>query len=272
MYEKMKILLSKGLKIVCCTITKTNGSVPRKAGSKMFVDENGSIYGSLGGGALEYLCIEKAMVVHSTRNNFTQNFDLSSKLENGKTMICGGDVTVEFVFVDSLSVLSEVLDEEETKVRVVVFGAGHVGSELVPVLEHLNFSVWLLDNRKEFVDPKKHPKATKCILCDYSDIGKSVQINENDFVAVMTHGHLGDSEILLQVMKTGAFYIGCIGSKNKVEKTKLFLRENGIENSVIEKLHSPIGLGICAETPQEIAISIAAELIYNRFLMSSKTK
>lgn len=244
--------------VVCVSIIKSEGSVPRKSGSKMVVDEHGNTFGSVGGGGLELLCINKALEVFKTHEGYIQHFDLSSVLENGKTMICGGNVTVEFSYVKSDE---EVFNENEKKITVYIFGGGHVGRELVPVLEHLNFNVILLDNREEFASSERHPMASKCILCDYSNVSNYVQIKKGDYVAIMTHGHLSDSEILLQVMKTDASYIGCIGSRKKVAATKKYLSDNGISVSELEKLHSPIGLELYGDTPAEIAISIAAEMI-----------
>ena len=263
--EVNKIFLHSNAAVVC-KITDSKGSVPRKKDSIMIVDDRGKTFGSVGGGALELLCIEKALQIYKTHKGYTQHFDLAGKLENGKSMICGGDVTIEFSYVENPEQAKDLFAFEDEQITVYIFGGGHVGTELVPVLEHVNFKVIILDNRKEFADPLRHPKAEKSILCDYSDISKSVEIKKGDYVAVMTHGHLNDREILLQVMRTEASYIGCIGSKRKVAETKAFLLEQGIDAEKVEKLHSPIGIEIYGDTPQEISISIAAEMIKHRAL------
>lgn len=269
LYSEAKKSFLHGSKVVVCAITDSKGSSPRKTGAMMLVDEKGRSRGSVGGGALEALCVEKALDIHGTHKGYTQEFDLASELENGKSMICGGDVTIEFTYLDSQREADAFFEKTgQRPVRVLIFGGGHVGTELVPVLEHLGFEVWILDNREEFASPARHPKAKKCILCDYENIAASVDVRPEDYVAVMSHGHLYDREILLQVIKNRPSYTGCIGSRKKVAATKQFLSENGISDADLDTLHSPIGIDILGDTPEEIAISIAAELIRHRALNS----
>jgi len=264
--DEVKKALLHGSNAVVCTIIQSRGSAPRKAGSRMLVDQEGRTWGSVGGGALEQLCIEKALAIHRTGKGYTQDFDLASTLENGVSMICGGDVTIEFSFLDSLDSAAALLGDGEKPVTVYIFGGGHVGTELVPVLEHLDFRVVVLDDREEFASEKRHPKAYRCIHCNYSDIAASVRIEPEDYVAIMTHGHLNDREILLQVVRTGASYIGCIGSRKKVDSTMRYLLENGVSEEDAHKIFMPIGIDLLGDTPQEIAISIAAQMIRHRVL------
>jgi len=261
--QALKTLFHSGAAVIC-TITESKGSSPRKAGSMMLVDEKGRTWGSVGGGALENLCIAKAVEVYRTKKGFVQEFDLSSKLEDGNSMICGGDVTVEFSYLDSREAVSAFFGDEEKPVRVWLFGGGHVGTELVPVLEHLGFDVFVLDDRPEFCSKERHPKAKQCILCDYSDIEKYADIKPEDYVAIMTHGHKYDQTLLLQSVKKNPAYLGCIGSRRKVAATHQFLRDNGVSQEQIDKIESPIGIDLLGDTPEEIAISIAAQMIRYR--------
>lgn len=160
--------------------------------------------------------------------------------------------------------LSEPVIYTEPIVRagtVYVFGGGHVGQALVPVLSEVGFRVTVYDNRPALADQVHFPKANRVICGDYCDISSKVTLTENDYAVVMTPGHQADYEILEQILRVKTRYVGCIGSKLKIERTQEKLRAAGISEEMIQSVHSPIGLPILAETPAEIAISIAAEMI-----------
>lgn len=146
--------------------------------------------------------------------------------------------------------------------RVYVFGGGHVGQALVPVLASVGFRVTLYDNRPELADKAHFPQAEQIVCGPYDAI--TVTPTENDYVVIMTPGHQGDFALLSQVLRRTTRYVGCIGSRHKIARTQQLLREAGITEEAIASVHSPIGLPILAETPAEIAISIAAEMIQCR--------
>lgn len=146
--------------------------------------------------------------------------------------------------------------------RVYVFGGGHVGQALVPVLASVGFRVTLYDNRPELADKAHFPQAEQIVCGPYDAI--TVTPTENDYVVIMTPGHQGDFALLSQVLRRKTRYVGCIGSRHKIARTQQLLREAGITEEAIASVHSPIGLPILAETPAEIAISIAAEMIQCR--------
>ena len=148
--------------------------------------------------------------------------------------------------------------------KVYLFGGGHVGKALVPVLATLGFPVVVFDNREALAKAENYPAAREVIFGDFGNIYEKVTLTANDYAVVMTPGHRADFEILAQVLKSDASYIGCIGSKHKVEKTRELLLSRGFADADIARIHSPIGLPILAETPEEIAISIAAEMIEHR--------
>lgn len=143
--------------------------------------------------------------------------------------------------------------------RVYVFGGGHVGQALVPVLAGVGFRVTLYDNRSELADKAHFPQAEQIVCGPYETI--TVSPTENDYVVIMTPGHQGDFALLSQVLRSKTRYVGCIGSRHKIARTQQLLREAGITEEAIASIHSPIGLPIMAETPAEIAISITAEMI-----------
>ena len=148
--------------------------------------------------------------------------------------------------------------------KAYLFGGGHVGKALVPVLARIGFPVVVFDNREELAKPENYPEASEVIFGDFADIYDQVTITKRDYAVIMTPGHRADFEILSQVLKSEATYIGCIGSKHKVAKTREMLMQQGYTDADIARIHSPIGLSILAETPEEIAISIAAEMIEHR--------
>ncbi len=149
--------------------------------------------------------------------------------------------------------------------RVFVFGCGHVAQELVPVLSHVGFRCVALDDRPEFADAKRIPAAEKVLLIDFERIADSIEIGAEDYVCVMTRGHAFDTVVQAQVLKTPARYIGVIGSAaKKAGVCKRLSREYGFGESDLARITSPIGLPIRAETPAEIAISIAAQMIQVR--------
>ena len=152
--------------------------------------------------------------------------------------------------------------------RVYIFGGGHVSAALVPVLIPLGFPVTVLDSRSELAIPERFPGA-EVLLGDFNDISSVFTITERDYVVVMTPGHEMDLQVLRQVLRTQATYIGCIGSKKKTAYVNQKLREEGFSEPDLARIHAPIGLPIHARTPEEIAISIAAEMILHRANYSS---
>lgn len=148
--------------------------------------------------------------------------------------------------------------------KVYLFGGGHVGRALVPVLAMLGFPVVVFDNREALAKKENYPAAREVIFGDFGRIYEKVTLTENDYAVIMTPGHHADFEILAQVLQSEASYIGCIGSKHKVAKTRELLLARGFADADIARIHSPIGLPILAETPEEIAVSIAAEMIEHR--------
>jgi xanthine dehydrogenase accessory factor len=146
--------------------------------------------------------------------------------------------------------------------RVYVFGCGHVAQELVPVLAHVGFRCVALDDRPEFASKKLFPDAEEVILCDFEHLSDSITVTAEDYVCVMTRGHAFDAVVQAQMLMTEACYIGVIGSaKKKAGVYKRLKEEYGFPDEVFERITSPIGLPIRAETPAEIAISVAAQMI-----------
>lgn len=148
--------------------------------------------------------------------------------------------------------------------RVYIFGGGHVSQELVPILSHIGFSVVVYEDREAFTRPELFPGAADIILGDFRNIRSFVRLSRQDYVIIMTRGHQADFEVLSQVLREPLSYIGCIGSRSKIAATRERLISLGYPENIYDQVHSPIGLSIGAETPAEIAVSIAGELIQHR--------
>ena len=147
---------------------------------------------------------------------------------------------------------------------VYIFGGGHVSRELVPVLAHVGFRPVIFEDRPDFADPKDFPGAVQTLVGDLANFGASIQVRRQDYIAIMTRGHMADYGVLEQALRTPARYVGLIGSRAKMAATSKRLMESGFTAKDIARIHNPIGLPILAETPAEIAISIAAEMIQHR--------
>jgi xanthine dehydrogenase accessory factor len=151
--------------------------------------------------------------------------------------------------------------------RAVLFGAGHCARALVPVLSQVGFSVTVMDDRPEYADPALLPQADQVICGDYLRIAETLTLLPSDYVVVMTSGHRHDFEVQTQVLRNPPVYVGVIGSRSKRAFVDARLRDAGIAPDVIRQVHSPVGTAIQAVTPEEIAVSIAGEMIEQRALL-----
>ncbi len=145
--------------------------------------------------------------------------------------------------------------------RVVLFGGGHVAQVMARQLALLELRIWVVEDRPEFADSALFPGAERVLLSEYENAAELVHLSKDDHVIVMSRGHETDYQILRWVLRSDADYIGCIGSKRKITLTKERLLADGVSEQQLDRLHAPIGLKIGAETPAEIAVSVAAELI-----------
>lgn len=145
--------------------------------------------------------------------------------------------------------------------KVYIFGGGHVSRALVPVIAAAEFRPVVYDDRPEFVTPEAFPQAEGLLCGPFTELSRSVTVTPEDYVVIMTRGHQADYEVLSQVLRSGAKYLGCIGSRRKLALCKERLLAAGFTEAEYARLHAPIGLAIGAQTPPEIAVSVAAELI-----------
>lgn len=151
------------------------------------------------------------------------------------------------------------------KNRVIIVGAGHISQKLAPLCKQVGFFTVVMDHRAEYLTPERFPDADRLVeLSDHDQVYTDVRIDDNAYLIIVTSSHASDKKVLAQALQTKATYIGMIGSRRKIDLTFEALQKEGYEKEALNKVHAPIGLSIGAETPEEIAISIVAELIQER--------
>lgn len=256
-----KDLIEKGEDFVLAKVVDTTGSTPRKKGAYLLMKKDGTRFGTVGGGKLEAETERIALETFETKESKVYHFRLKPEEQQGLDMRCGGDADVSIEYIDASKPESFILDFNLTT-RAYIFGAGHVGLALEPVLRYVNFSTIIIDDRPDFANKERFPEAEKVMVIDsFLDAYEGMETDENSYIIIVTRGHSGDYDVLKQTLKKTTAYIGMIGSKGKVAEVYRMLKEDGFSQEELDRVYSPIGLSISAETPEEIAISIASEMI-----------
>lgn len=246
-YQALAALEAKNQPGVLCTIVRAQGSTPRHAGSKMLVYPDGHITGTVGGGEMESRVIHEALEAMQDGKPRMIEYNMSDPTR-GDPGVCGG--TVE-VFVDPI----------QPKPALLVIGAGHVGKAVAHLAKWLGFYVAVSDDRPEMCTPENIPAADEFLPVMMAEIPSKFQLTPQTYIVVTTRGVDIDVPGLPGLLDSPAAYIGVIGSKRRWETTRQKLQEIGIGEAVIGRVRSPVGLEIGAETPEEIAVSILAEII-----------
>lgn len=347
LYTDIIELLAKDQPVVLARIIRQTGSAPRSVGTACLILSDGSILGTIGGGALEYQTIQKAADVMDSQRSAVLEFRLTGDDVADSEMLCGGlvDVYLEPVSPANAAAMevfhktAEMLNAgrqgvlvtriadgtsaEETGVRALVqqdgsvigsitaglplqseglkellgcknasmhepaaglgdmplfvepvkpdsvlylFGAGHVSTFVAPLAAMADFRVVVIDDREEFANPTRFPQADSILICPIPKAFEKIEINQAAYIAIITRGHQYDHEVLAAALNTQPAYIGMIGSLRKRNLIYRALIQDGVSPESIARIHSPIGLAIGAETPEQIAVSIVAELIHVRAL------
>ncbi len=243
-WEKIKNLQAKRRRFVVCTVVESQGSTPRKAGSKLIVSEEG-FWGTIGGGDLEFDVIERAKALLSEKKpkSFLKKYRLGKELK----MACGGNVSIFFdVFLP--------------KNQLVIFGAGHIGKSLAYLGKFLGFDVVLIDEREEVLKQVDIQGVIK-IAKNYAKITDEIVFDRNTFIVAASHTHQYDLDIAKIFINKDFSYFGVIASKSKAAKIRKALSEQGLSIEKINQLDMPAGIPIECETPQEIALSVMAKIV-----------
>ena len=247
-YEEIVKLQRAGHKGAVATIVSVRGSIPSFKSAKMLVRDDGSIAGTIGGGCVEAEVWQAAREVMTSEMPRTLKFDLNQDPKYDTGLVCGG--TLE-IFVEPL--LPTPL--------LYIFGAGHVSFELYKAARNAGFETIVMDDRESYANAERFPDAREVIAEEFEEALGRIAPNESAYIVIATRGHRDDMRVLRWAVQTPAKYIGMIGSKRKVITVFRTLVAEGLSPELFDRVHSPVGLDIGAITPEEIAVSIVAELI-----------
>jgi xanthine dehydrogenase accessory factor len=242
-YQKIEEIKAEGRPAVLCIVIASSGSTPRKAGSKMLVFADGTVWGTIGGGSVEKDVQVKALEMMA--GGKPQKF--AFHLEEDLKMHCGGEMEVY---------LEPICQSQ----NLYIFGGGHIGRALSKMAADLNFSVTIIDPRPElFIEGFP---GCKIMNIDYFEAIDQIPFDKQSYLVIVTPKHSYDEDILARVVRKPHHYIGMIGSGRKIALLrKRFLDENLLTKEELDTVDMPIGIKMNAETPQEIAVSILAKLI-----------
>jgi xanthine dehydrogenase accessory factor len=240
--------LESGEAAALVTIVSTTGSTPQRVGAKMLVYGDGRIVGTIGGGCYENDAFWKAREAIKTRRPELVHYELSDDFAQESGLICGGQMDV-------------YIEPIEPSPELYVMGAGHVGFHLARLAAEVGFRVHVVDDREKFANAERFPTAVEVVVDDIpSWIGRA-SLPSHAYAVIVTRGHTNDLEALRALAPRELRYLGLIGSRAKVARIYEALVADQMSSEALMRVHAPIGLDIGAVTPQEIAVSILAELI-----------
>jgi xanthine dehydrogenase accessory factor len=249
-YQAITELEKNNESAALCTVVNSEGSTPRHVGSKMLVYRDGKFIGTVGGGELESRVIKVALEIINTGKAQNLSYTMADPVR-GDPGVCGG--TVE-VFVEPILPPAILL----------VVGGGHVGRAVVHLAKWLGFRVAVSDDRTEFCNPESVPGADAYYPGPMADLPNQLKLTPQTYLVVTSRGSALDAAGLPPLLDSDAAYIGVIGSKRRWLTTVKALREKGVAEEKIARVHSPMGIELNAETPEEIAVSILAEILMLR--------
>jgi len=251
LYEEIVRLRKEGRRGAVATIVNVRGSIPSFKTAKMLVRDDGSLVGTIGGGCVEAEVWQAAREVMESERPRTLTFDLNNDPKYDTGLVCGG--TLE-VFVEPIL----------PPAQLYIFGAGHVATSLYRVARVVGFDVTIVDDREAYANRERFPEAQQVIAEDFEKAMAQLSPAESSYIVIVTRGHRDDMRVLRWAVQTPARYVGMIGSKRKTIAIFKELEKEGLPAQLFEGVHAPIGLDIGAITPEEIAVSIMAELIAER--------
>lgn len=254
--SKLEELRKSDQPVVMVTVVQSKGSSPREAGAKMLVRPNGDFFGTIGGGNLEAQAIQDAKKCFEEGKSRSVEYLLCAKTGQ----CCGGVVEL----------MMEIVNDNP---KVYIFGAGHVGQALSKTLLGTPFSVHLIDDRPEWIESNKIPSEVVRHQSAWERfLEKASFDSQKTYVIVMTHSHPMDRNIIKEVIGRPAKYIGLIGSRTKWLDFQLQLGKEGLDSKLFSRVQCPIGQKTGGKAPQEVAISIAAELLKIHYGDQTKSK
>lgn len=237
-----------GRKCALATIIEVRGSIPSHQNAKMLIRDDGSFAGTVGGGCVEAEVWDAAREVMETERPRKLSFNLGhdASFENG--LICGGQLDIY---------VEPVLPQP----KLLLFGGGHISKSICRVAALAGFGVTVIDDRESYANAARFPDAEGTLCGEYEELFPTLSVNAQTYMVIVTRGHRDDMRILRWAVCHPARYIAMVGSRRKVISTVKELEKEGLSRSLFENLHAPMGLNIGAVTPEEIAISVVAEMI-----------
>jgi xanthine dehydrogenase accessory factor len=299
--------LQENNKVYLLIVIENFGSSPGRQGFKMLVSEDGFIYGSIGGGVMEFSLVEemKELLKHDKPKNFIKKQIHKGKIKNGSGMICSGEQTVAFHLLDSknsslIETIIETLKKEKIgvlslspraiqfsqkrlhdkfeysiqtnedwsykeqigfKETLYIVGGGHVGLATSKLFNSLGFYVVVFDDRSNLNTFEENTYAHKKILISYDSIENYIEESNVSYIAIMTNKYTEDKLVLSKIIRNEYKFVGVLGSKAKLKTMREVMLKEGFSNDELDNVYAPIGLSIHSQTPEEIAVSIAAQII-----------
>jgi len=247
LFEEIVRMRRAGQRGALATIVHTNGSIPSYESSRMLVREDGSSLGTIGGGCVEADVWAAAREVMHKEAPRKLLFHLNNEATYDNGLICGG--TVE-IFVEPI--LPQPI--------LYLFGAGHVSTAVAKAAQAVGFGVGVIDDREAFANAQRFPMAQE-IFTNYDEAFAKLQPNPSSYLVIVTRGHKEDMRVLAWAVRTKARYVGMIGSRRKVLSVYKALEKEGYTMEEFERVYAPMGIDIGALSPEEIAVSIVAELV-----------
>jgi xanthine dehydrogenase accessory factor len=247
-YDEIVRLRKLGQKCALATIVQVRGSIPSFESAKMLVREDGSMIGTVGGGCVEAEVWNAAREVLETQKPKNLSFSLGEDAAYDNGLICGGQLNI---FVEPVI----------PQPHAFIFGGGHVSKSLSKVAAMAGFATVIVDNREAFANPERFPEAEATYAEEYEDAFAKLAITSSSYLIIVTRGHRDDMRVLRWAVTTPARYIAMIGSKRKTIAVVHELEREGFPRDAFEKIFAPMGLEIGAESPEEIAVSVVAEMI-----------
>jgi xanthine dehydrogenase accessory factor len=247
-YQEIVRIRTEGEEAALVTVVSASGSTPQEEGAKMLVRADGSIVGTIGGGSVEAQVIKEAIKVIAQGKPKHIHTSLNAKDVEDEGMLCGG---VMEIFIEPIL----------TPPTVYIFGGGHISLSLARISKLLGFKIAVIDDRAEFANAERFPEADTILAEDFAKSFPRLKIDKSSYIVIVTRNHQYDHTVLEWAVGTGAKYIGMIGSKTKNKAIFSHLESKGITKKQLDRVHAPIGLEINAQSPEEIAVSIMAEII-----------
>jgi xanthine dehydrogenase accessory factor len=249
-YSEIVRLRQEGRHGALATIINVRGSIPSFETAKMLVRDDGSIVGTIGGGCVEAEVWQAAKEVMQTEKPRTMTFNLNQNPKYDTGLVCGGTLAV---FIEPVLPVTQLY----------IFGAGHVAQAVYKVARIAGFDIAVIDDREAYANRERFPEARDIYAEDYETACRQLAPNDSSFIVIVTRGHADDMRILRWALKNDipARYIGMIGSERKFISISKELAAEGISAEKLHRVYSPLGLDIGANTPEEIAVSVVAEMI-----------